>query len=46
MNTIKNNSCIESIQIFTFSLVLRTRDNTDVFIYTLDEHIYGMHSKK
>ena len=30
---------------FTFSLVLRTRENTDVFI-TLDENIFGIHSKK
>ena len=29
---------------FTFSLVLRTRENTDVFI-TLDENIFGIHSK-
>ena len=30
---------------FKFSLVLRTRENTDVFI-TLDENIYGIHSKR
>ena len=30
---------------FEFSLVLRTRENTDVFI-TLDENIYGFHSKR
>ena len=30
---------------FIFSLVLRTRENTDVFI-TLDENIYGIHSKR
>ena len=30
---------------FTFSLVLRTRENTDVFI-TLDENIFGIHSKR
>ena len=30
---------------FKFSLVLRTRENTDVFI-TLDESIYGIHSKR
>ena len=29
---------------FKFSLVLRTRENTDVFI-TLDVNIYGIHSK-
>ena len=28
-----------------FSLVLRTRENTDVFI-TLDDNIYGIHSKR
>ena len=30
---------------FKFSLVLRTRENTDVFI-TLDDSIYGIHSKR
>ena len=30
---------------FKFSLVLRTRQNTDVFI-TLDDNIYGIHSKR
>ena len=30
---------------FTFSLVLRTRENIDVFI-TLDENIFGIHSKR
>ena len=30
---------------FEFSLVLRTRENTDVFI-TLDDNIYGIHSKR
>ena len=30
---------------FTFSLVLRTRENTDVFI-SLDDNIYGIHSKR
>ena len=30
---------------FKFSLVLRTRENTDVFI-SLDENIYGIHSKR
>ena len=30
---------------FKFSLVLRTRENTDVFI-SLDDNIYGIHSKK
>ena len=29
---------------FKFSLVLHTRENTDVFI-TLDANIYGIHSK-
>ena len=30
---------------FRFSLVLRTRENTDVFI-SLDDNIYGIHSKR
>ena len=30
---------------FKFSLVLRTREYTDVFI-TLDDNIYGIHSKR
>ena len=30
---------------FKFSLVLRTRENIDVFI-TLDDNIYGIHSKR
>ena len=30
---------------FKLSLVLRTRENTDVFI-TLDDNIYGIHSKR
>ena len=30
---------------FKFSLVLRARENTDVFI-TLDDNIYGIHSKR
>ena len=30
---------------FKFSLVLRTRENTDVFI-TLDDNNYGIHSKR
>ena len=30
---------------FKFSLVLRTRENTDVFI-TLDDNMYGIHSKR
>ena len=30
---------------FKFSLVLRTRENTDVFI-TLDDSIYGIHGKR
>ena len=30
---------------FKFLLVLRTRENTDVFI-TLDDNIYGTHSKR
>ena len=30
---------------FKFSLVLRTRENTDVFI-TFDDNIYGIHSKR
>ena len=30
---------------FKFSLVLRSLENTDVFI-TLEENIYGVHSKK
>ena len=32
------------LKTFTFSLVLRTRENTDIFI-TLDENIFGIHSK-
>ena len=30
---------------FKFSLMLRIRENTDVFI-TLDDNIYGIHSKR
>ena len=30
---------------FKFSLVLRTRENTDVFI-SLEDNIYGIHSKR
>ena len=30
---------------FKFSLVLRTRENTDVFI-TLDDNIYDIHRKR
>ena len=30
---------------FKFSLMLRTHENTDVFI-TLDDNIYGIHSKR
>ena len=30
---------------FKLSLVLRTRENTDVFI-SLDDNIYGFHSKR
>ena len=30
---------------FKFSLVLRTRENIDVFI-SLDDNIYGIHSKR
>ena len=30
---------------FKFSLVLRTHENTDVFI-SLDDNIYGIHSKR
>ena len=30
---------------FKFSLMLRTLENTDVFI-TLDDNIYGIHSKR
>ena len=30
---------------FKFSLVLHTRENTDVFI-TLDDNIYGIHSQR
>ena len=33
------------MKIFIFSLVLRTRENTDVFI-TLDDNIYGIYSKR
>ena len=34
-----------AMKTFKFSLVLRTPENTDVFI-TLDENIYGIHSKR
>ena len=30
---------------FKFSLVLRSRENTDIFI-TLDDNIYGIHIKR
>ena len=30
---------------FKFSVVLRIRENTDVFI-TLDDNIYGIHSQR
>ena len=30
---------------FKFSLLLRTRENTDVFI-TLDDNIHGIHSQR
>ena len=30
---------------FKFSLMLRTHENTDVFI-SLDDNIYGIHSKR
>ena len=33
------------MKIFKFSLVLRSRENTDVFI-TRDDNIYGIHSKR
>ena len=33
------------MQTFKFSFVLRTCENTDVFI-TLDDNIYGIHSKR
>ena len=33
------------METFKFLLVLRTRENTDVFI-TLDKNIYGIHSKR
>ena len=43
MNTIKISSRV--MKTFKFSLVLRTRENTDVFI-SLDDNIYGIHSKR
>ena len=43
MNTIKFSSRV--MKTLKFSLVLRTRENTDVFI-TLDDNIYGIHSKR
>ena len=43
MNTIKFSSRV--MKTFKFSLVLRTRENTDVFI-SLDDNIYGIHSKR
>ena len=33
------------METFKFSLVLRIRENIDVFI-TLDDNIYGLHSKR
>ena len=48
VNTIKTFiSCIVNsryLKTFKFSLVLQTRENIHVF-FTLDEHIYGIHSK-
>ena len=41
--TIKFSSRV--MKTFKFSLVLRTLENTDVFI-TLDDNIYGIHSKR
>ena len=38
-------SCTLVIKTFKFSLVFRTRENTDVFI-TLDENISGIHFKR
>ena len=43
VNTI--NIFISCKKTFKFSLVLRTRENTDVFI-TLEENIYGIHPKR
>ena len=43
MNIIKFSSPI--MRTFNFSLVLRTRENIEVFI-TLDENIYGIHNKR
>ena len=43
MNTIKISSRV--MKTFKFSLVLRIRENTDVFI-SLDDNIYGIHSKR
>ena len=39
------NSLSRVMKTLKFSLVLRTRENTDVFI-TLDDNIYGIHSKR
>ena len=44
VNTIKKFSS-RVMKMFKFSLVLRTRENTDVFI-TLDDNIYGIHRKR
>ena len=44
VNTIKK-FLSRVMKTFKFSLVLRTRENTDVFI-TLDDNIYGIHSKR
>ena len=43
VNTIK--FLCRVMKTFKFSLVLRIRENTDVFI-TLDENIYGIHNKR
>ena len=43
MNTIKFSSRVKKT--FKFSLVVRTRENTDVFI-SLGDNIYGIHSKR
>ena len=44
VNTIKKFSS-RVMKTFKFSLVLRTRENTDVFI-TLDDNIYDIHRKR
>ena len=43
LNTINISSRV--MKTFKFSLVLRTRENTDVFIL-YDDNVYGIHNKR